>query len=457
VRVAVRSSRDIERLPRAALDRARLDRLREVLAYARSVDPFYRRLWQEAGVGPEEVRTLEDLRRFPIVSKRDLLQAGRGTLEASRAPVGFSTRGTSGEPLLLWLGPEEEEAYIEPTVRGFRWAGLAPGDTALLMSPVWHRLAACEAHAAVRLGARAVFPWGSLAPGFVGEFAAALRKFRPQFLTTTAPFLLSVVRACADEGRDPAELFRGVRSAVVVGQPLTPGLRSWLQERLGGCEVFERSGTQEGAALDECPERTGPHVHEDVCCLEVVGETGEPLPPGRRGRLVVTKLVAGGSPFVRYDTGDRAAFLPGPCPCGRSFERLKIFGRPETSVLVEGRLVTAYDVRACVEAVPSLAGRNLLLVRDAKAEVSALRVAIEGVAAEDPSLEGRLREALGVSRVEILWLGKARLAWGFRQVVEPGELALEEGGATESPTRRRGRALRTGGRRSGKTSHEEDA
>ena len=85
---------------------------------------------------------------------------------------------------------------------------------------------------------------------------------------------------------------------------------------------------------------TGPHIHEDVCCLEVVTPDGNTVPDGERGQLVVTKLTPG-SVFVRYNTADIAAFLPGDCPCGRTFRRLKIYGRPESSVQVDGRTVTA--------------------------------------------------------------------------------------------------------------------
>lgn len=417
---------DVERWPREALDRLQLERLRAAIGYAYAAEAFYHSLWDRAGVGPDGVRSLDDLGRYPIVTKKDLLAAGASQQRTLEAPVGFSTRGTSGEPLLLWLGPEEEEAYLVPTVRGFVWAGLRAGDTALLMSPVWHRLAACEAHAVFRLGGRAVFPWGSLTPGFVREFVAALRDFEPQFVTTTAPFLLSVVRGCDDEGEDVSRLFRTVRSVVVVGQPLTPGLRLHLKERLGVGDVFERAGTQEGAALDECGEHVAPHVHEDVCLLEVLSDDRAPVPAGSRGRLVVTKLVPGGSPFVRYDTGDLAAFVPGACPCGRTFRRLKIFGRPETSVVVGGRVVTAYDARLRVDADADLVGRNLLLVRDRSRASTTLCLAIEGEATNAAALEERLRAGLGVARVEILWLGGVRLGWSFRQVANRSELGLAD-------------------------------
>lgn len=397
------------------------ERLREVVAYAGERVPFYRRLWSDAGVGGE-LSSLADLQRFPIVSKPDLVKAGNEWVAPRQGPVGFSTRGTSGEPLLVWLSPDEQEAYLAPTMRGFRWAGFRAGMRALLMSPVWHRLAACEAHSIVRMGGRCGFFWGSMGPHYIGSFLDTLRGLRPDFLTTTAPFLLSVIRYGEEAGAPLHKAFGSVRSIVAVGLPLTARLREYMRDRTGAGDVFERSGTQEGAALDECAAHDMTHVHEDVCYLEVVDDAGGAVVPGRRGRLLVTKLATGGSIFVRYNTEDIAAFVPGACSCGCGFRRLKIFGRPESSVAVGAARPTAYDVRLCVEEDPALIGRNVLLIRDGERATEVLSVAIEGAAVNEEALRRRLRERLAVKDAAVLWLGGLRVSWGFRQVIDRREL-----------------------------------
>ena len=349
----------IETLSGAQLTAWQTDRLRQVADHAYRQVPFYRELWNRTGIEPGLLRSIEDLARFPTISKQDLVQAGSGWTNPDQGPVAFSTRGTSGAPLLVWLSAEEEEAYIQPTMRGFRWAGFRPGMTALLMSPVWHRLAACEAHAIARLGGRCAFFWGSMGTEFTDSFLHTLSSQRPEFITTTAPFLLSLIKGNTAATVQPHKLFKGVRSVVVVGLPLTPRMREFLRDRLGVGDIFERGGTQEGAAIDECQHHTAPHVHEDVCYLEVIDDAGIQVAPGLRGRLIVTKLSTAGSIFVRYDTGDIAAFAPGQCACGCGFRRLKIYGRPESSVLVGDRLITAYDVRMCIEEDPALVGRRV--------------------------------------------------------------------------------------------------
>jgi phenylacetate-coenzyme A ligase PaaK-like adenylate-forming protein len=421
-RIARDASCAIESWPDPDLRAWQLEQLRKVIAHARAHVPLYARLWAQAAVDHNSLGSLHDLERFPIVAKEHLVKAGDSWISPRQGPVAFSTRGTSGEPLLVWLSPEEQQVYIQPTARGFRWAGFKPGMTALLMSPVWHRLAACEVHAISQLGGRSAFFWGSMGAEYIDSFLETLARIRPDFITTTAPFLLSLVRRASEKPLALQKMFRSVCSISVVGLPLTPRLREFLRDRLAVGDIFERGGTQEGAALDECAMHSAPHVHEDVCYLEVIGDDGRPVAPGTRGQLVVTKLTAAGSIFVRYKTGDIAAFLPGGCQCGCEFRRLKIYGRPESSVVVGARRVTAYDVRLCVEDDPALVGRNVLLIRERHKGAESLGVAIEGIATHEEALSRRLRDRLAVAKVDLVWLGDLRVNWGFRQVIEGTEI-----------------------------------
>jgi phenylacetate-CoA ligase len=411
---------EIETFSPSQLADWQLGRVREVVADAAAGNAFYADRWQEAGIDGAALAGWDDFRRLPIIAKPDLVAAGENW-STRRGPVAFSTRGTSGEPLVVWLDTSEAETFLPPTMRGYWWAGFRPGETALMQSPAWHRLAAMEGRSVVAFGGRVAYFWGSGGPQYANHFVDALERVRPEYVTTTAPFVISLVRRLDDEEIDPQELFASVRSLTVVGLPLTPQLRQHLSDRLGA-ELFERSGTQEGAAADECSHHTAPHVHADVCHLEVLDEDGAPVAEGSRGRLVVTKLHAEGDPVVRYDTGDIAELFNEPCSCGRELPRIKIYGRPESSVDVAGRTVTAYDVRSCVDADPDLVGRLVLLVRDQAGEADVLSVAIEGDPHNVDGVEKRLSEHLGIEKVDFSWLGNARMAWGFRQVIDKSEV-----------------------------------
>lgn len=409
---------EVETWPADRLAIYQLDRLREVVAHCAGIPGLYQELWRKAGVGVEHLRALDDLSDFPIVSKADLVAAGNRS-QASRA--GFSTRGTSGEPLVVWLDPGELESYLIPTMRGFWWAGLRRGDTAMLLSPAWHRLAAMEGQAALRLGARPAYFWGTLDLPYVDDFLRFAATARPHFLSTTAPFLLAVLRRLSESRGQTPDVFESLRGISVVGMPLTPGLRAFMSERTGAT-VFERGGTQEGAALDACEVGGSPHVHADVCHLEIVDELGVGVPDGEPGRLIVTKLISSGSPVIRYDTGDIAVRSTDPCPCGRTLPRVRMLGRADSRVAVAGRLFTAWDIRSCVESNPDLVGRLVLPVRNVNDQSDLLTVAIEGEAIHAPQLEAYLAEQLEVGAVRVIWLGAIRLRWGFRQVIDASEL-----------------------------------
>ena len=395
-------------------------RLARVAAHAWDSSAFYRDNWGERPA----LATWQDFLSLPIVTKNQMLRhaADHGGAQPllAEARVGFSTRGTSGNPLVLWLEDEEAAAYVVPTLRGFRWAGLTVGDDALILSPSWHRLAAMEGHAVVQAGARPAYFWGTLSdPAHAEPFVEALREVKPAFVTSTPPFLLNVLAHCADRGLNPAEVFAPVRAVMLAGLALTPGLRRHLETTLGA-QVFERGGTQEGAAMDECAAHQGMHVHEDVCLIEVLDKQGQPVPPGTPGRLVVTKLVASGSPFLRYDTGDWAYYHPGACPCGCTLPRLRILARPESTLMVAGKAVTGFEVRSVLDDDPALVGRVSLLIRDGEAKDS-LHVMIEGApTGDDP--ETRLKDRLNLPKVQITWAGGRGLAWGFRQVIDAKDL-----------------------------------
>lgn len=411
---------DFEHLAVASRRDWQLRRLTQAAEHAWQTSAFYRDAWATK----PKLTHWEGFQSLPIVTKNQMLRhaADHGGAQPGLqgARVGFSTRGTSGTPLVLWLEEAEAEAYVVPTLRGFRWAGLQAGDDALILSPSWHRLAAMEGHAVVQAQARPAYFWGTLSdPAHAEPFVEALREVRPAFVTSTPPFILNVLTHCADQGLDPAKVFAPVRSVVLAGLALTPGLRRHLETALGA-QVFERGGTQEGAAMDECAAHQGMHVHEDVCLIEVLDKHGAPVPEGTAGRLIVTKLVASGSPFLRYDTGDYAFFHPGACPCGCTLPRLRILARPESTLMVAGQAVTGFEVRSVLDEDPALVGRVSLLIRDAEAK-DTLHVMIEGApAGDDP--EARLTERLNLPKVQITWAGGRGLAWGFRQVIDAKDL-----------------------------------
>jgi hypothetical protein len=301
---------------------------------------------------------------------------------------------------------------------------------ALLLSPAWHRMSTVEDPASRYLGAHPIFAGGSvLDPVFPARFIDLLRRHRPEYVVAMTPLILGLITQFQQTGQDLRELFGSVKTLMVLGLPITPGLREYLRQQTGVDAIWDRGGSTEGLAMDECEYHDHQHIYEDTVYCEVIGADGQPVPDGERGRLVFTKLNFGPSPIIRYDSGDLAAFATEPCRCGHSMRRLQLFGRGDGCIQLPGRMLIPWDVRLLVEADPELIGRNLLLVRDAVGwrgvtldQPACLHLVIEGDPCNEAQLRNRLLHGLELDEIRISWAGKVALQWSFRQVVNRSEL-----------------------------------
>ena len=415
---------------RDALDHWIGDQLGELLDYAWSEVPLYRRLWQEKGISPQDFQGIGSFHRFPLVNKEILSAAGTDWIQFSRGSAGLCTKGTTGAPLVLWLNREDCYHTVPGVIMGFERSGMRHGMKTLLLSPAWHRMSTVEDPAARYLGANVVYAGGSiLDAGFARLFPELLAKHRPAYVVAMTPLVLSLLRRMEEQGTDPRELFRSVRTLMVLGLPLTPGLRQYILDKTGVTEVWDRGGSTEGLAMDECENHNHQHIYEDTVYCEVVGADNKPVADGERGRLLLTKLVAGPSPVIRYDSEDLASIAPEPCSCGNNMRRLQLYGRADSNIRLADRYVYPWDVRCLMEQDIELAGRNMLLVRDAQGwrgvntdKQSRLHLVMEGQPCNESALVERLQQGLGMDDVRISWTGKAALQWTFRQVVNRSEL-----------------------------------
>lgn len=423
--------RELIRAPRERIEALVRDKLAHLLEYAFAEVPLYRRRWTAAGVTPASLAATAGLEGLPSVSKAGLAENVPDWTRFERGKAGICTKGTTGRALVLWLDRDDFEATLPGVIDGFEQSGLRRGDRVLLLNPVIHRMSALESAAARFLGARPVYVAGSMLDqsAHVPAWLDTLARYRPRYVTVMTPLLLDAIKSLDEAGADVVRAFSSVGTLMIMGLPVTPELREHLRRRTGVAELWDRGGSTEGLAMDECELHDGQHVYEDTVHTEVVDGRGAAVPDGERGALLITKLDRTPSPMIRYETGDVACHVLGTCACGRTFRRLRLFGREESGLRVDGRLILAWDVRQCLDEDPDLVGRNLLLVRDARgfrgvnagAKVR-LRVVIEGEARNAAALSERIERRLGLSAVALSWTGAARLRWSYRQVAERSEL-----------------------------------
>lgn len=302
--------------------------LRRTIAHARDKSPFYRK--KLAHLPGDFPGALADMAACPCTLPADLRRDHRPFLCVPLGEVEHMvTLATSGS-----TGPAKRLAFtaadLESTLDFFRHgmaAFTAPGDTVLIVLPA-PRVAELLSTALARFGARGAA--GSLlarqgtqgAPSLdpVTAFCRDMAMARPRVLVA-APYQLA--RFAADP--DACDAARGrLRAVLSSGEPLSPDLRRTVETRFG-CAVFDHYGLTEtgfGGGV-ECAAHAGYHLREadlyvEICCPV----TSAPLPEGEPGEIVVTTLFRQAMPLVRYRTGDAAAMLPGPCPCGGPLRRL---------------------------------------------------------------------------------------------------------------------------------------
>ena len=318
--------------PAATIRALQERRLRALVAHAWARAPVHRRRFEEAGLTPDAVRTLDDLPRIPTMAKALLRETPLEELvvrgfDPARGDV-VRTSGSTGTPLRIVRGPREVDWHRAAGLRILREAGFRWTDRTLEI-----RALAGPTFAIQRLGL-APKRWASI----LDPPETLLRTFleyRPQVLCAGPSTLHELAAAALAAGVGPTPL----RLVISDSEALVPTIRKLIVHAFG-TEPTDVYGLVEVSNFAfECHHRCGLHVTADTHLVEVLDDDGRPAAPGTQGRIVVTDLIARTMPMLRYETGDRGALVTEPCPCGRTFPRLvDLVGRAADVVLLpDGR------------------------------------------------------------------------------------------------------------------------
>jgi phenylacetate-CoA ligase len=320
---------DVAALTPEAMEAWQMDELRRTLAWTMRHSHFH--AGRLASFDLNSLRSHADLARLPRMDSAALdtpVLLAVSQDEVARV-VTLNTSGSSGPPKRLFF----TQADLERTLDFFR-VGMGTlcrkGDTVLVLLPGRREWGVADllARALPGLDARPI-----LAPeGWTPETLPALIAQEAVTVLVAAP---SQLRRLLDGPRDE---LRAMRAVLSTAEPLSDGLREAVQAAWG-CTVFDHWGMTEtgyGGGV-ECAAANGYHLREADLLVEVTHPaTGEPLPPGETGEILITTLGPRALPLVRYRTGDAARMLPGPCPCGSPLRRL---GRVQGRLAADGREV----------------------------------------------------------------------------------------------------------------------
>lgn len=308
----------------ARLQELQLQRLRRLLERAGRQVPYYRALFAGIGFDPaRDLAGLADLARLPLSDKAMMREHGE-RLRAGDA-VGlarFNTGGSSGQPLIFYIGKERVAHDVAAKWRATRWWGVDIGDPEIV---VWGSPIELKAQDRVRAARDAVLrtqllPAFDMSEARLDGFVEAIRARRPRMLFGYPSALSHIARHARARGQRLDDL--GIRVAFVTSEVLYEEQREQIAS-VFGCPVANGYGGRDaGFIAHQCP-HGGMHITAEDIVVEIIDELGNPLPPGASGEIVVTHLASGDYPFIRYRTGDIGTVDPAPCACGRGLPLLK--------------------------------------------------------------------------------------------------------------------------------------
>jgi len=303
------------------LERLRVTRLKQFLCDAGAFVPYYRRVFQSSGFLPRDLSRLQDISQLPFLTK-PLIRENIQELRSERAGglLRFSTGGSTGEPLVFYLGRSRLSHDVAAKWRATRWWGVDIGDREIVLwgSPI--ELGAQDRVRTVRdrvLRSR-LLPAFDMSPRQMSEYLDVIRRFKPRMLFGYA----SALARLAWHARSTSCPLEGIGARVIftTGETLYPDQRRIIEEVFGAPVANGYGSRDAGFIAHECPS----HISAEHLIVELVDEHGAKVPPGVMGEVVVTHLATPEFPFIRYRTGDMAVLEPGVCPCGRSLPALQV-------------------------------------------------------------------------------------------------------------------------------------
>ncbi|NNN24816.1 MULTISPECIES: phenylacetate--CoA ligase PaaK [Pseudomonas] len=332
-----------------------LERLRWSLKHAHDNVPLYQKRFNEAGVHPDDLTSLDDLARFPFTGKNDLRDNypyGMFAVPQNEIVRLHASSGTTGKPTVVGYTQNDIDTWANVVARSIRAAGGRKGDKVHVSYGYGLFTGGLGAHyGAERLGCTVI----PMSGGQTEKQVQLIRDFQPDIIMVTPSYMLNIADEIERQGVDPHSL--KLRLGIFGAEPWTAELRRAVEERMGitALDIYGLSEIMGPGVAMECAEtKDGPTVWEDHFYPEIIDPaTGAVLPDGQYGELVFTSLSKEALPMIRYRTRDLTRLLPGTARPMRRID--KITGRSDDMLIIRGVNVFPTQVEEQVLKIKQLA------------------------------------------------------------------------------------------------------
>jgi phenylacetate-CoA ligase len=356
--VAVRKKMDESQWwPLEKIEALQLDRLRNLVSHAEQHVPYYRELFEKIGLTASSIQSLVDLQRIPFLTKPII----RNNLEHFKSDKAqhlsrFNTGGSSGEPLIFFIGNERISHDVAAKWRATRWWGVDIGDPEIVVwgSPIELTSQDRVRQFRDRLMRTQLLPAFEMSEAKLDGFVETIQRFRPAMLFGYPSSISLIARHAEKRGQRMSDL--GIKVAFVTSERLYDHQRDEIN-RIFGCPVGNGYGGRDaGFIAHQCPQG-GMHITAEDIVVEIVDKDGNALPNRTAGEVVVTHLATSEFPFIRYRTGDVAILSDAKCACGRGLPMLEeIQGRATDFIMAtDGTIMHGLALVYPIRDIPGIA------------------------------------------------------------------------------------------------------
>jgi phenylacetate-CoA ligase len=370
---------EFETLPREAIAALQLKRLQQTLQRVYATVPFYQESFRRAKITPDDIKSLDDLRRLPFTLKQDMRDNypyGLFAVPLEDIVRIHASSGTTGKPTVVGYTRRDIEMWAELMARSFVAAGAHKGDVIHNAYGYGLFTGGLGAHyGAEKLGA-SVIP---MSGGNTKKQIMIMQDFGSTVLTCTPSYSLYLAEAAAEEGVDFRDL--KLRVGIFGAEPWTESIRREIEAKLN-IKAIDIYGLSEilgpGVGIECIEAQHGLHIWEDHFIPEIINpDTGEVLPHGEQGELVITTITKEGIPMIRYRTRDITRLIAEPCICGRTHIRLaRMSGRTDDMLIIRGVNIFPSQIESVLVNIEGVEPHYQLLV-DREENLDTLEIQVE--------------------------------------------------------------------------------
>jgi phenylacetate-CoA ligase len=385
----------LELMERKELEELQLQRLKSVVEKVYKNVPFYEKKFKQAGITPEDIKSLKDLAKLPTTKKQDLRDNypfGLFAVPLEEVVRVHASSGTTGKPTVVGYTAKDIETWSDLMARDFVMVGVKKGDIFQNAVNYGFFTGGLGVHYGIeRMGAMAV-------PSGVGNTERQLEimmDFAVTVLHCTPSYALYLAETAKARGVvDKLMLRIGCFGA----EPWSDESRKELEETLH-IKAYDSYGLSEmmgpGVAF-ECQEQNGLHIWEDHFLIEILDENEQPTAPGEPGELVITSLTKEAMPLIRYHTGDVTYIMEEECPCKRTSRKLHRFlGRADDMLIVRGINVFPSQIEDVLVSIPEIGNYFQVVVDRKKHGLDEISIQVE---LKDEAFTGELTDLARIQK-----------------------------------------------------------